>query len=143
MWIPQTEREIRTAIKTGYLVETATFDAKAALPAKGKSKELPKDIAAMANDGGTLLYGVREDEYGRPTVPKPFGLIGAKERVDQIVRTSISEPPAIGYTRSKRMRIPASGISWSPSRRRRARHTWSRWGRRIATTGGALSATCV
>jgi hypothetical protein len=95
MWIPQAEREILAAIKAGYLVETATFDAKAALPAKGKSKELAKDVAAMANDGGTLLYGIGENEHGRPTVLKPFELVGAKERVDQIVRTSISEPPAI------------------------------------------------
>jgi hypothetical protein len=71
----------------------ATFDAKATLPAKGKSKDLAIDVAAMANDGGTLLYGVGEDEQRRPTDPKPFELTGAKERVDQIVRTSISEPP--------------------------------------------------
>jgi hypothetical protein len=83
------------AIEAGDLVETASFDAKAALPAKGKSKDLAIDVAAMANDGGTLLYGVGEDENDRPTIPQPFRLAGARERVDQIVRTSISEPPDI------------------------------------------------
>jgi schlafen family protein len=93
--MPASEQEILEAIEAGNLIENATFDAKAALPEKGKSKELAKDVAAMANNGGTLLYGVGEDEHGRPTVPKPFKIAGARERVDQIVRASISEPPSI------------------------------------------------
>ena len=95
MWIPRSEQEILAAIEAGDLMETAAFDAKTILPAKGKSKDLAIDVAAMANDGGTLLYGVGEDEQRRPTVLMPFDLTGAKERVDQIVRTSISEPPLI------------------------------------------------
>src|SRR5215211_178628 len=95
MWIPKSEQEILAVIEAEALVETATFDAKATLPAKGKSKDLAIDVAAMANDGGTLLYGVGENEDRRPTVPQPFTLAGARERVDQIVRTSISEPPDI------------------------------------------------
>jgi hypothetical protein len=95
MWIPKSEQEILAVIEAEALVETATFDAKATLPAKGKSKDLAIDVAAMANDGGTLLYGVGENEDRRPTVPQPFTLVGARERVDQIVRTSISEPPDI------------------------------------------------
>jgi hypothetical protein len=95
VWIPKSEGEILAAIEAGNLTETATFDAKASLPAKGKSRDLAIDVAAMANDGGTLLYGVGEDENRRPTIPKPFDLAGARERVAQIVRTSISEPPDI------------------------------------------------
>lgn len=95
MWMPKTEQDILSAIEAGDLVETANFDAKAALPGKGKSKDLAVDVTAMSADGGTLLYGVGEDENDRPTVPQPFELAGARERVDQIVRTSISEPPAI------------------------------------------------
>ena len=81
MWMPVTEQEILAAIEAGELLETASFDAKASLPAKGKSKDLAIDVAAMANEGGTLLYGVGEDEDHRPTVPQPFGLAGARERV--------------------------------------------------------------
>jgi hypothetical protein len=95
MWIPESELEILAAIEAEALVETATFDAKVALPAKGKSKDLAIDVATMSNDGGTLLYGVGENEDRRPTVPQPFRLAGARERVDQIVQTSISEPPDI------------------------------------------------
>jgi hypothetical protein len=95
MWIPASEQEILAAIEAGNLIENATLDAKAALPDKGRSKDLAKDVAAMTNNDGTLLYGVGEDEHGRPTVLKPFKIAGARERVDQIVRTSISEPPSI------------------------------------------------
>lgn len=95
MWMPKSEQDILSAIDAGDLVETANFDAKAALPAKGKSKDLAVDVAAMSADGGTLLYGIGEDENDGLTVPKPFQLAGARERVDQIVRTAISEPPAI------------------------------------------------
>ena len=95
MWIPDSEGEILAAIEAGELTETSTFDAKVALPAKGRSKELAKDVAAMANDGGTLLYGIGEDVHGRPTIPNPIVLPGARERVTQIVRMCISEPPYI------------------------------------------------
>ena len=95
MWIPTLVQEILSVIDAGDLIETATFDAKASLPAKGKSKDLAIDVAAMATDGGSLLYGLGEDENDRLTVPQPFELAGARERVDQIVRTSISEPPTI------------------------------------------------
>ncbi len=95
MWLPASESEILVAIEAGDVVETATFDAKRELPGKGKSKDLAIDVAAMANDGGTLLYGVGEDENLKPTIPKPFRLAGSRERVDQIVRTSISEPPDV------------------------------------------------
>lgn len=40
MWMPATEQEVLAAIEAGDLVETASFDAKASLPAKGKSKDL-------------------------------------------------------------------------------------------------------
>lgn len=95
MWISRTEDEIAEAIEAGWTEETATFDAKVSLPGKGKAKDLAVDVAAMANDGGTLLYGLDEDENGRPVLLKPFPLKGTRERVDNIIRTSISEPPEV------------------------------------------------
>ncbi len=70
MWIPKSEQDILSAIEAGGLMETANFDAKSALPGKGKSKDLAVDVAAMSADGGTLLYGVAEDENDRPTTPR-------------------------------------------------------------------------
>ena len=55
MWMPTSERDILAAIEAGGLIETASFDAKVALPAKGKSKDIAVDVAAISNDDGTVL----------------------------------------------------------------------------------------
>lgn len=92
MWIPTSADEVEQAITDG-LQETTLFDAKKELPSK--SAELAKDVAAMATDGGILLYGVDEDAEGQLTRCVPIPLAGVRERVDQIVRTSIAEPPVV------------------------------------------------
>jgi hypothetical protein len=74
MWIAKSEEAILAAIMSGDLSETAIFDAKMALPERGKSRDLAIDVAAMDNDRGTLLYRVGEDEPGTLTVPNPFEL---------------------------------------------------------------------
>jgi hypothetical protein len=53
MWMPKSEQDILSAIAAGDLVETANFDAKAALPGKGKSKDLAVDVAAMSAEGSS------------------------------------------------------------------------------------------
>ncbi len=55
MWIPKSADEIERAVVARELHESSTFDAKREL---GKSKDIARDVAAMANDGGVLLYGV-------------------------------------------------------------------------------------
>jgi hypothetical protein len=95
MWIPDSAEQVLAAASAGELVESPTFDAKVALPARGKTRDLAIDVAAMANDGGVLLYGVGEDANHRPTIPQPFVLKGQAERVNQVVRSGISEAPFI------------------------------------------------
>jgi hypothetical protein len=105
VWIPTSEQDILSANDAGDLIETATFDAKVSLPAKGKLKDLAIDVAAMATDGGSLLYELGEDEYDRLTVPQPFELAGARVRIDQLVRIFISEPPLSKSIRTRQMKI--------------------------------------
>jgi hypothetical protein len=95
MWIPTTAAEIEDSARSGRLVETPSFDAKADLPTAKKNIDLATDVAAMATDGGALLYGVGEDEDRNPTMPAPITLTGAPERVSEIVSTSIAEVPFI------------------------------------------------
>lgn len=89
MWIPKSAAEIEEAVKSGTLLESPTFDAKASI---GSSKEVAKDIAAMATDGGVLLYGVGEDEQKRLTKLTPVTLKGGRERIDQIALSALAEP---------------------------------------------------
>lgn len=92
MWQPQSEDEILTALSNGSLEETVTFEAKSEIPAK--NSELAKDVAAIANtSGGVIVFGIREDSNKRLTIATPFDLKGQRERIDQIIQTSISEIP--------------------------------------------------
>jgi hypothetical protein len=92
MWIPKNENDIVSAVTNRSLEETVTFDAKKEIPAK--NIETAKDVSALANTGGgVLLYGVDEDTNGRPTVLSPLLLEGQRERIDQIIRTSVDEVP--------------------------------------------------
>lgn len=95
MWIPESAEAIERAVNSRTVEEGPTFDAKASLPAPGKNKDIAKDVAAMANDGGVLIYGIDEDANGDPTVPCPFTLAGAAERIDNVVQMDLSEPADI------------------------------------------------
>jgi hypothetical protein len=95
VWRPSTEQEIVAAAISGTLQETHVLDAKACLPDPRRNKDLAVDVAAMAIDGGRLVYGVAEDDHRQPTMLRPIELAGAPERVDQIVQTRVLEPPYI------------------------------------------------
>lgn len=89
MWIPKDEAEIAARIEQGDLFETPTFDAKEALP--GKSKEIAKDLAAMANDGGVILVGVGEDANKRLARLAPIPLKDQGLRVESIAYSALQE----------------------------------------------------
>lgn len=96
MWIPATAAEILKAIAENAFEENAQLDYKRSLPTRGRGADLATDVAAMANDGGVLVYGVDEDENKRPSSAVPVaGLRVAAERVDQIVQHSVAGAPAI------------------------------------------------
>ena len=92
---PSSESEIADALEAGTLSETHIFDAKRQLPAPGKNVDLAIDVCAMTVDGGVLLYGVGENEHGVPTQLAPIELKGVRERISQVVSTSIEEAPFV------------------------------------------------
>lgn len=91
MWIPTDADQLEGLISSGRLDESSVLDFKRELPAN--TKELAKDVAAMANDGGTLVFGIDEDAAGRPTKLNPQTLAGAAERISSMIRSALSEPP--------------------------------------------------
>lgn len=91
MWIPRSALELEQALDLGDLEEHSRLDFKRELPAKGKSGDIAVDIAAMANDGGLIVYGVGEASDGRPATRHPIAdLRRVRERIDQIVQHSIA-----------------------------------------------------
>ena len=93
MWIPKTEEELVAVVNERALEESSTFDAKREIPTK--NVDTAKDIAAMANDGGVIIYGIGEDDNGHLTELNPILLEGLPERIDAIVSSSIQERPEI------------------------------------------------
>lgn len=109
MWVPDSAAQLEAAAREGTIVEVLSLDAKAALPSKGKNVDIAIDVSAMTVDGGVLLYGVAEDDHGRPKIPKPIELAGARERVDQVCQTLIAEPPFIEIVELPCEEDPARG----------------------------------
>jgi hypothetical protein len=68
VWVPTSASEVEEAAARGDLEETHTFDAKAALPTAKKNHDLAVDVDAMTVDGGSILFGLGEDEDGRLTI---------------------------------------------------------------------------
>jgi hypothetical protein len=93
VWLPDDETHLLDALSQGLFKERHTLDFKGALPpGKGTNKELAKDLAQFAIDGGVLVIGVDDNDKTIPPKLTPVDLNGLKERVDQVAR-SIPDPP--------------------------------------------------
>lgn len=98
MWPPTTQDDIEQAIDSGILQERTRVEFKRELPATPtKNVDVAVDVCAMTVSGGTIVYGIAEGAGGRP-VSRPITLKGERDRVANIVRSSISEPPELEIT---------------------------------------------
>ncbi|MFI9026321.1 helix-turn-helix domain-containing protein [Streptomyces sp. NPDC053560] len=91
-WRPKSEEDIRSVVDGGMLSESNRLDAKKELKTKGDNKELARDLASFAIDGGTLIIGVDEDKEQRRFVCTPQPLKGLAEKIDDVART-VPDPP--------------------------------------------------
>jgi hypothetical protein len=91
-WTPKTEADLQAAVEGGLFEESHHLDLKKAPNSKGDNKELARDLASFAVDGGTLVIGVREDKDSRTFALAPQLLNGLPEKVEQVART-IPDPP--------------------------------------------------
>lgn len=93
-WSPESEQDLQQAIDDGLLEETHYLDVKRELAA-GKpaaNKELARDLAQFAIDGGLLLVGIEEDKQTTAKALAPVVLSGLPERIENIARTAIDPP---------------------------------------------------
>ncbi|OUS91941.1 helix-turn-helix domain-containing protein [Rhodococcus sp. NCIMB 12038] len=99
------EKSLVAAMEEGLLTESHYLDLKAEIP-KGSSKnrELARDLASFAVDGGTFVVGVAE--RGEDSVAVPVLLDGLAERIDQVA-ASIPDPPVTIATQSIPCETPA------------------------------------
>ena len=86
----RTEDELQRLALNGLLEETHWLDLKRELGSgNAANKDLAKDIAAFALDGGTILIGVDEDTSPPGLWPVPIH--GLAERIEQIARMRVDE----------------------------------------------------
>lgn len=117
-WTPKSEADIQAALTDGTAEESHYLDFKESLAGKADNKELARDLASFAVDGGTLILGVREDKANHTFHLAPQPLEGLAERVEQATRshtdpqlpvmtTSIKSDanPSVGYLL---IHVPAS-----------------------------------
>lgn len=91
-WLPASEQDLEHAVADGRAEESHALEFKGELgTSKGANRELARDLAQFAVDGGTLIIGVAEPEPGRYEL-SPVELQGLAERIDQVAR-SVVDPP--------------------------------------------------
>lgn len=89
------EADLEAAIARGDFTENHYCEAKRTLdgPSKANNKELARDLAQFALDGGVLVFGVEENKDDRHFSLKPFGIAnGALERIEQVAATACQPP---------------------------------------------------
>jgi hypothetical protein len=97
-WEPQTEAELLQAYNEGMLEERNWCDLKREVEnTKSANKELARDLASFAIDGGTLIIGLDEAEPGGSPL-HPVLLANLAERVEQIALNRIDPPLTVSCT---------------------------------------------
>jgi hypothetical protein len=80
------QQTLQTVLDDGLLVETHWLDAKQEIgSSKPSKKELARDIASFANDGGALVIGIKEDKQAGTFSLAPQPLDGISEMIEQVV----------------------------------------------------------
>lgn len=86
-WKPSNEADLEAALQGGLLEETHFLDLKRQLgTTAAANKELARDLAQFAVDGGTLIIGIEEHPDGQTPTLSPVLLSGLPERIEQIAR---------------------------------------------------------
>lgn len=98
VWFPRSAGELESAIRDAGMEETSQLEFKEALPSSKANVDIAVDVSAMTVDGGVVVYGVGEDEHGRPSRLCPIELAGSRERIDQVLRSSVQESPTVRLT---------------------------------------------
>jgi hypothetical protein len=100
--------EVEIAINNGLVEENHFLDLKRELRSgSSANRDIAKDIAAFAIDGGLILIGVDE---GPPVSVTAVSLSGLAERVEQIGLMAVSEPVSVSTNLLRTTNDPESGV---------------------------------
>jgi hypothetical protein len=106
-WPPSTEGDLSLAATEGALEERHKIDVKREIPpGDSGNKELAKDLASFAIDGGRLIVGIDESAGFALT---PVDLKGLGDRIDMVVHSRIDEPLDVEITTIRTAADPDRG----------------------------------
>ncbi|MFI5728349.1 helix-turn-helix domain-containing protein [Streptomyces cyaneofuscatus] len=93
-WVPRTEDDLQAAIDGGLFEENHHLDLKKAPDTKRDNRELARDLASFAIDGGTLIIGVQENKDSRTFELSPSRSTGSRRRSSRSPARSSPDPRA-------------------------------------------------
>jgi hypothetical protein len=83
-WLPTTFAQAEADVSAHVVIENHYTELKRTYERTDRGRrEMAKDIAALALDGGTMVIGVDEDDTGRAVTLVPVEIAGFAERLDQ------------------------------------------------------------
>jgi hypothetical protein len=94
-WVPAAYGDVVTAAADGLLDENHYVELKQEIPlGRGNNRELARDLAALAVDGGVLAVGIA-DADGAAGMVVDVDLGGLADRIDQVARTAVDPPLSV------------------------------------------------
>jgi hypothetical protein len=113
VWRLASEGQLRDAIAAGDIREHRGLDVKREVgDTNGPRRELARDLASFAIDGGALLIGVEEDTATGNLTPSPVPLPGQAERIEQVASTRIDPPLFVQVLEIPSTDDPSLGYLW-------------------------------
>lgn len=92
VWLPASADELAGALAARSVQESHSVDFKREFaPGNAANSGMAVDLACFAVDGGVIYVGVDEDPS--PPALAPFPLSGLVERIEQIARSGVIDPP--------------------------------------------------
>ena len=107
-WRPETLHDLQLFIDNGLATERHFLEFKERLPS---NRDVAKQLAGFAIDGGDLVIGVAERQAETFTIA-PLGHAGQPEKVEQIGQTLVDRPLLVETRVLKDADDPALGVLW-------------------------------
>ena len=107
-WRPQSIGELQSFIENGFAAETHSVEFKELPPS---NKDVAKQLAGFAIDGGDLVIGVAEPDPGTFTIT-PLAHAGLPEKIDQIAQARVDRPLLVETRLLREEDDPARGVLW-------------------------------
>jgi len=110
-WLPSAYADAVADVAGGQVVENHYTELKSMYERTDSGRrEMAKDIAALALDGGALIVGIEEDGTGRAIRVRPADLAGFAERLDQAALQRCDPPVQVGIRQLPDPAEPATGV---------------------------------